>query len=176
MVKKTCSVTLAILLCSGMVFAQQPVEWTKVNSLEGRFSVELPSKPEPGSREVDSAVGKLMLYTFAASNKTGHFLISYADYPNEPASAAQKGVLDGVTSGVIKGLEAELITETTFSLRGYPGREFRAKRTVDGNEVIFSWKTLLAGRRLYQMGVVTAKADAESPDIQKFFTSFQLAN
>lgn len=178
MLKKICSVSLLMLLCSGLVSAVQEVvvEWSRVDSLEGRFNATMPSKPEPGSREVDSAVGKLTVYTFAASNKTGYFMISYGDYPNEPTSANQEGVLGRVTSGVIKGLKAELISETKISLKGYPGREFRAKKTVEGNEVVFTWKTFLVGRRLYQLGVATNKIDADSADLQKFFTSFQLAN
>ena len=178
MLKKTCSVSLVMLLCSGLAFALQEivVEWSKVNSTEGRFNAVMPTKPETASREVDSAVGKLMLYTFSSSNKVGHFMISYGDYPNEPTSANQEGVLNGVTGGVIKGLQAELISETKFNFQGHPGRDFRAKRMMEGNEVVFTWKTLLVGRRLYQMGVATTTADAESPDIQKFFMSFQLAN
>ena len=103
-------------------------------------------------------------------------MISYGDYPNEPASANQERVLNGVTSGVVKGLQAELISETKFSFHGHPGRDFRAKRTMEGNEVVFTWKTLLVGRRLYQMGVATSKNDADSPDLQRFFISFQLSN
>ena len=104
-------------------------------------------------------------------------MLSYADYPNEASSVTQQeAVLDGVRGGVLKGLEAELMSETKVTLNGHPGREFRAKKLSEGSEVVFSWRILLVGRRLYQMGVVTTKADAESADIQKFFTSFQLSN
>lgn len=177
MLKKICSVTIVMLLSSGLVFAQQTVEWTKVNSPEGRFTVELPSKPETQVRDVDSPMGILKLYVFGGSNGTGQFLISYADYPSEPISGTQpEAVLDGVRGGVLKGLQADLISETRVTLKGHPGREMRAKRILEGSEVVFSWKMFLVGRRLYQMGVVTSTADAESPDIQKFFMSFQLAN
>lgn len=178
MLKKTCLVSLVMLLCSGSAFAVQEivVAWSKVNSTEGRFNAVMPTKPETASREVDSALGKLMLYTFTSSNKVGYFMISYADYPNEPTIANQEGLLNGVTGGVIKGLEAELISETKFNFKGHPGRDFRAKRIVEGNEVVFTWKTLLVGRRLYQMGVATNTKDADAPDLQRFFTSFQLSN
>jgi hypothetical protein len=148
---------------------------TKVDSAEGRFSVSMPSKPEQGERDVDSAVGKLKLHTFGASNDVGQFMVSYADYPTEAASAAQQeSVLDGVRGGVLKGLQAELISETKVSTKGYPGRELRATKVTEGAEIVFSWKIFLVGRRLYQMAVATVKAEAESPDIQKFFISFQL--
>ncbi len=177
MLKKICSASLVLLLCSGFAFALQdtPVEWSKVDSIEGRFSVVMPSKPETGVRDVDTAVGILKLHTFGASNTTGQFLISYADYPNESTTATQQeAVLDGVRGGVIKGLNADLISETRVTIKGYPGRELRATRTIEGTQVVFSWKMFLVGKRLYQLGVATSKADAESPDIQKFFMSFQI--
>ena len=103
-------------------------------------------------------------------------MLSYADYPNEANTAEKDKVLDGVIDGVLKGLQGELISQNKVTLKGNPGREMRARRTVEGSEMIFSWKVILVGRRLYQMGVGTTKSDAESPDIQKFFMSLQLSN
>ncbi len=175
--RKIYSIAVVTALCATFALAvQQPPEWVKVDSTEGRFTAVMPSTPEKGVRDVDTAVGKLQLHTFGSSNKTGQYMLSYADYPNEPTAAQQEAVLDGVRGGVLKGLQAELQTETKVTLRGYPGRELRAVKVTDGNEVVFSWKMFLVGRRLYQMGVATTKADSQSPDIQKFFTSFQLAN
>ena len=176
--RKICAVAAILLLSSSAGFAfQAVVEWSKVDSPEGRFSVVMPKKPETGVREVDTAVGKLALHTFGTSNNIGHFMISYADYPEAPQTGtAQEAVLDGVRGGVVKGLNAELTSETRVTINGNPGRELRMKRVMEGAEVVFSWKMFLVGRRLYQMGVATTKADAESPDIQKFFLSFQLSN
>ena len=177
MLKKINSIALLTALCATFAFAvQQPLEWVKVNSTEGRFTAVMPSAPEKGVRDVDTAVGKLQLHTFGSSNTTGQYMLSFADYPNEPTVAQQEAVLDGVRGGVLKGLQAELVTETKITLKGYPGREMRAVKVTDGNEVVYSWKMLLVGRRLYQMGVATTRADSQSPDIQKFFTSFQLVN
>jgi hypothetical protein len=177
MLKKICSVSIITLICSGLAFAiQQAVEWSKLDSTDGRFSAVMPSQPKTGVSDVDSSVGTLKLYTFSASNNIGQFMLSYADYPNEATVAEQEAVLDGVISGVLKGLKAELVSQTKVTLKGYPGREMRATRMVEGSQMVFSWKVFLVGRRLYQLGVGTSKADAESPDIQKFFTSFQLVN
>lgn len=103
-------------------------------------------------------------------------MLSYADYPNEATGADRDKVLDGVIDGVLKGLQAELISQNKVSLNAYPGREMRARRTIEGSEMIFSWKVVLVGKRLYQMGVGTSKIDSESPEIQKFFMSLQLSN
>lgn len=154
MLKKTLAISIMILLLNGAGLAfQERVEWPTLSIAEGRFSVLMPTKPETGVRDVDTTVGKLALYTFASSNTIGYFLLSYADYPNEASTATQQeAVLDGVRGGVLKGLDAELISETRVTLRGHPGREFRAKKLSEGSEVVYSWKLFLVGRRLYQMG------------------------
>ena len=178
MFKKIFAISIMVLLLNGVGWAfQERVEWPTLSSPEGRFSALMPEKPKTSVQHVDTAVGKLAYYSFASSNNTCHFMISYADYPHEPASATQtEAVLDGVRGGVMKGLAAELMSETKVTLNGHPGRELRAKKMSEGSEVVFSWKMFLVGRRLYQMAVVTSKANAESADIQKFFTSFQLSN
>lgn len=176
LLNKTCSVAIVTLLCCGLGLAfQQTAQWSKLDSVEGRFSVSMPSPPEPATRDVDTAVGKLALYSFGSSNNVTHVMISYADYPTQPSNAVQyEKVLDGVRDGVIKGLEADLISETQIILRSHPGRELRAKKMFGDVEIVFTWKIYLVGRRLYQMGAATTKADAEVPDVQTFFNSFQL--
>lgn len=174
--KKTCLVAIVTLLCCGWGLAfQQTAPWTKLDSVEGRFSVSMPSTPELVTRDVDTAVGKLALYTFGSSNKVAQVVISYADYPTVPNNVAQnERVLDGVRDGVLKGLEGDLISETRVILKGYPGRELRARKMFGDVEIVFTWKMYLVGRRLYQMGAATTKADVDVPDVQRFFNSFQL--
>ena len=177
MPKKIYSFAVITLLCCGFAAVAQPVEWSKVDSTEGRFRALMPSKAEPTRSEVASKGGKITLFTFSSSNKTGAYMLSYADYPNAATSPAQEQtVLDGVRDGVLRGAEAALVSETKMTLNGYPGREMRAKRMVEGTEMIFSWRLFLVGRRLYQLAVATTKADSESPEIRKFFLSFELVN
>ena len=173
---KALSVAIVTLLCCGLGLAfQQTAEWSHLDFVEGRFSVSMPSKPEATSTVVDTAVGKLPLYTFCSASKVAQLMVSYADYPNEPSDAAQyENVLDGVRDGVLKGLEADLLIETRITLQGHPGREWRAIKAAGDVQIVFSWKVYLVGRRLYQMGAATTKADAEAADVQRFFNSFQL--
>ena len=173
---KTCSVAIFALLCCGWGLAfQQTAEWSKLDSVEGRFSASMPSKPEPGTLDVDTNFGKVSLYTFSSSSQVAQLVMSYADYPREPSDVAQyEKVLDGVRDGVLKGLKADLISETRVVLKNHPGRELRAKKMSGEVEIVFTWKMYLVGRRLYQLGAATTKADAEAPDLQRFFNSFQL--
>ena len=176
MYKKISTILIITLLLAGSALAFQQPEWAKVDSPEGRFSVIMPNTPQTSSSDVDTKVGKLKLYSFSSSGKAGEFMLSYADYPSEAAGAEKEAVLNGVIDGVLKGLQGELISQDKITLNGNPGREMRARRTLEGTEMIFSWKVVLVGRRLYQMGVGTTKSESESPEIQKFFTSLQLSN
>ena len=102
-------------------------------------------------------------------------MISYADYPNAATSPAhEQTVLDKVRDGVLKGTQAALVSETKLTLKGYPGREMQARKIIDGTEMILNWRLFLVGPRLYQMAVGTTKANSESPEIKKFFLSFEL--
>ena len=178
MPRRIYSFAVVTLLCCGFAaIAQQPVEWSKLDSTEGRFRALTPSKAESSVSEVPSGTLKITLYTFSSSNKTGSFMLSYADYPNAATSPEHEQiVLDKVRDGVLKGTQAALVSETKITLKGYPGREMRAKRTIEGTEMIFSWRLFLVGKRLYQLAVATTEADSQSPEIKKFLLSFELVH
>lgn len=164
------------------IYAQQSAEWVTFNSPEGGFSVLMPTKPEMEVKEVDSAVGKIPLHNFSSSTSDSYFIVSYSDYPVEAAADRREAVLDGVRDGVIKGTEAELVSEKKLTLSGpggqsatsYPGREFLAKRTIQGNEALLTWRIYLVGRRLYQVAAVVIKTSTAAPDVQRFLASLQL--
>lgn len=188
MPKKIRFVPIVVLLVTSLASAfQEPEPWRTFNSPEGKFSLLMPTEPKVKVQEVDSAVGKLTLYTYASSNKVAYMMASYGDYPKEPADAANaEKVLDDVREGVLKSIGGEVISGNKIVLKGrasagaavleYPGREFAAKKTGQDSEVVYNWRVYLVGRRLYQLAAVTNKADAASPDVPKFLTSFQLSN
>ncbi len=152
-----------------------PAPWRKFSSAEGRFNILMPVAPKVSSREAEGPAGKLTLHVYDASNSRGYFAVTYADYPGaarDPAHAEQ--VLDGVRTGVLRGVKGELISEKKISLKGHPGREFKASGKVQGIDVVFTWRIYLVGQRLYQLAVGAQAKDAAHPDVAKFLTSFDL--
>jgi len=175
--KASAFAALLVLLTWANASAQQPpAPWEKFNSPEGRFNVLMPTKPSVEVKEVESALGKLTLYAYSSSNNRGYFLASFGDYPTEPKDAANvETVLEAVQAGVLKGLELEASGPAKkISLSGFPGREFSAKKEMQGMKVVFNWRIYLAGRRLYQLAVVTQDTAVPSPEIGKFLTSFNI--
>ncbi len=181
-------VPIFVLLLTPIASAfQEPALWRTFNSPEGKFSLLMPTEPKVEVQEVDSAVGKLTLYSYASSSKVAYLMASYGDYPQEPTDAANaEQVLDDVRAGVLKSIGGEVISGNKIVLKGranagaalinYPGHEFTAKKTLEGSEVVYSWRMYLVGRRLYQLAAVTNKSDATSPDVSKFMASFQVKN
>jgi hypothetical protein len=188
MLKKLRVVPIIVLLLAPIASAfQETAPWRTFNSPEGKFSVLMPTGPKVEVQDVDSVVGKLTLYSYASSSKAAYLMVAYGDYPREPTDAANaEQVLDGVREGVLKGIGGEKISENKIVLTGransgaalidYPGREFTGRKIHEGSEVVFSWRIYLVGRRLYQLAAITNKADATSPDVPKFLTSFQLTS
>ena len=178
MLKKASITLLVVIACCAIAFGfQLPSDWVSFNSPEGRFSVSMPKKPADDVKDVDSVVGKLQLHSFTSSNATAYFMVAYGDYPIEPTVDRREKVLDGVRDGVVNGLDgSSLLSETKTTIDGHPGREFLAKKTVDGDELIYAWHVYLVGPRLYQVAAVAKKADSTAPEITKFFNSFRLTN
>lgn len=177
---KRISVSLVLALATFTIAfsMQQPTTvepgWEKFTSTEGRFAVLLPTKPKADSREVDTKVGKLTLYSFSSSGANGYFGISYGDYPSSPRDSAQaEQVLDGVRNGVVSGAGAKLTSEKKVTIKGNPGREIVASARIEESDVICTWRIYLVGRRLYQFASLTTVRDANHPDVAKFLNSVE---
>jgi hypothetical protein len=132
----------------------------------------MPSKPDISTNDVKTAQGVLTLYTYAIGNNNGYFIATYGDYVIE--SSDKEATLNAVRDGMAKGGKGEMISEKKISLDEHPGREIVLKVMVENRDVRFKWRIFLVGRRLYQIGVGTAKVDAEPPDVAKFLLSFGL--
>jgi hypothetical protein len=174
MLTRTLAALLLIIFPTLLAFGQQSPEWKKFDSPEGKFNILLPTQPELEVRDVDSAIGKLTLYAYSSKNDTSYFQVSYADYSIAPSDEQIEPVLDGIRRGVMDGLKAELLSEKKVSLHNYPGRQFTAQKSDEGIDIVFKWKIILVGRRVYQVAVATSPKDSESPDVQRFLTSFDV--
>ncbi len=181
MLKKTFAVVItmtgvAILIgVMGLVaFAQENSAWISFTSHEGRFTVLMPAKPKIEVKDTDTAQGTLPLHLISASNENAYFLISYNDFPNVD-EANKQAALEAGRTGAIESMGGQLVSERKISIGSNPGLEFSAKKVSEGSEIIANARLYFVGHRLYQMLVLAYKPHADSPDIQKFLTSFELS-
>jgi len=168
-------VVILIGVMGSGAYAQENSAWTSFTSAEGRFTVLMPAKPNTEVKDTNTAQGNLALHLFSAANDNGYFLISYNDFPNVDETNVQTALEAGRT-GAIESMGGELVSERKISMGNIPGLEFSAKKISEGPEIIANARLYFVGHRLYQLLVLAYKPHADSPDIQKFLTSFELAN
>jgi hypothetical protein len=176
MLKKTITPLLLVVVVNVLGFGfQRSAPWQKFNSPEGKFSVLMPSRPKLQVNDVEGAAGKSTHYNYTSVKNIGLFAVMYFDHPVELKDAAQReSRLDVIRDGVVASLGGEMISEKKIKLYGNPGREFSVRKTEQGSEDVYQWRIFLVGKRVYQLSVATERKDSGSPDVTKFFTSFDL--
>jgi len=135
----------------------------------GGFSVQMPRTPEDQSKVLETPIGSIKLNLFLCTYGKWVYMASYADHDKLAGDVEE--ILDGAREGALKNGNNKLISEESISLEGNPGRDFRME-APDGMRIRV--KIILAGTRLYQVGVVTPKNDSYSPKVEKYLASFRL--
>jgi len=149
--------------------------WQDYKSSAGKFSVQLPSKPQEQSQDQKTDVGTIKLnMVIAESNDSGYFM-GYADFPNKISNPAdiQKGLADSV-KGSVANLKGEIKSEKEFLLDDVPCRDFEAGGKVQSTDVSMKGRFCLAGNRLYQVFALGAKDKIAIADVDRFITSFKI--
>ena len=149
--------------------------WQDYKSSAGKFSVQLPSKPQEQSQDQTTDVGTIKLnMVIAESHDSGDF-VGYADFPNKVSNPAdiQKGLADSV-KGSVANLKGEIKSEKEFLLGDVPCRDFEAGGKVQATDVSMKGRFCLAGNRLYQVFALGAKDKIAIADVDRFITSFKI--
>jgi len=167
-----------VLTLVGVSSATQGVDdWVSFKSPEGRFSLQFPKTPNSDTRDVDSGTEKVTRYEYTATSSRITYMASFADYSRVPDMNEQQIVFDRLRDSLAAKLEARVFSETKISTNGNPGREFLMSKTPEGSaEIIYHWRAYIVGRRLYQVAASYYKRDSRSPELSKYFDSFQVLN
>ncbi|MEA5486003.1 MULTISPECIES: hypothetical protein [Pseudanabaena] len=149
--------------------------WQDYKSSTGKFSVQLPSKPQEQSQDQPTDVGTIKLnMVIAEANESGYF-VGYADFPNKIAdpAAIQKGLADSV-KGSVANLKGEIKSEKEYLLGDIPCRDFEASGKVQTTDVSMKGRFCLADNRLYQVFALGAADKIAASDVDRFITSFKI--
>jgi len=139
-------------------------------STEGRFSVLLPGDPQQSSQQIafkDGGSATLYQFWVEQENDNVTYMVMYNDYPAEYANGPAKDVLAATRDGAIQ--DKTLTSDTAIDLNGVPGRAF----TVYDADWNYSIHQFLAGKRLYQLIVVSSK-DHPAGQAEEFMNSFRI--
>lgn len=156
---------LTTMLLSGYplveaVYAQQPANgsksvWQQFTSPQGKFMVLMPGKPKPVKQSYPTPLGVINSQGFLVENygKKVAYLVAYSDFPINLKSNNSNQILDWAGKGILGGVNGKLVSQRSFKLQGFPGRELTYLATGG----IFKHRMYLVNRRLYQVVVATSK-------------------
>ncbi len=164
-------IAVALFLLAGAASAncQQMQPYT---STDGRFTVNFPQgEVKQSSQTIDlKGGGTTTLYQFwvELDNNNVSYMVMYNDYTGNYASGAPQDTLATTRDGAVSG--KTLTSDMAIDLNGVPGRAFTA---TDTSGWYFSVRQFLAGKRLYQLIVVSTK-DHPATQTDQFMSSFRI--
>jgi hypothetical protein len=149
--------------------------WQDYKSSAGKFTVEVPSKPQEQSQEQKTNVGTIKLNMVIAEASDSGYFIGYADFPNKIANPAdvQKGLGDSV-KGSVANLKGVIKSEREYMLGDVPCRDFEASGKVQTTDVSMKGRFCLVGNRLYQVFALGAADKIAAADVDRFIKSFKI--
>ena len=149
--------------------------WQDYKSSAGKFTVEVPSKPQEQSQEQKTNVGTIQLNMVIAEASDSGYFIGYADFPNKIANPAdvQKGLGDSV-KGSVANLKGVIKSEKEYMLGDVPCRDFEASGKVQTTDVSMKGRFCLAGNRLYQVFALGAADKIAAADVDRFIKYFKI--
>ncbi|MGI0490741.1 hypothetical protein ACN4EG_02930 [Alkalinema pantanalense CENA528] len=152
--------------------------WKTFSPTGGGFSILMPGNPKQISQPLKIQTGdtvELIGYATDLGPKQGMYMVTYADMPFAASkeSKLSQQALDGAMNAVLGKIQGELVSQQSFALKGYPGREatFRMNGNITGKIRMF-----LVENRFYQLLTLTAQEKATAKSVSGFFNSFKLVN
>lgn len=160
------------LLIGGAIPASQ---WRELAPAGLGFSVLMPADPKIDTREQATEAGPVEMHKYRASPKKpnelfGVVLTRFPEIVGQQLGGAEK-LLDVGKQDVAESCQGTVESEKRIDLEGFPGMELTVSPSGGGSckARIFTTKA-----KIYEVFVFAPKARINSPDVDKFFTSFRL--
>jgi len=142
-------------------------DWVSTESEEGGFVISMPGEPEPETREMEGAQGKVYLLTLQKRHRV--YAVAWSDYAETELDAlGADRLLDYAMEAGTEAISGTITRSLALQWQGHPGREFWAD--VPGGKA--HYHLYLVGKRLYRLAIIHAPEFAANHDA--FFSSFKL--
>lgn len=171
------SVAVALLLLSTplALAEEQPAakRLIEFKSEAGKFSVQLPGKPEEEVTEVGTA--KQKQYQFSVGTEQGAYIVSYQDNPNLQGSTSKElaAALQSGRDRLIDVFRGKLLESKSTTLdKTHPGLNFRISIPQAKGEA--RCRFYMVGTRLYQIMAIGVPEFANSKQATEIMDSFKL--
>jgi hypothetical protein len=154
-----------------LVTPQIAIEWKSFTSKEGRFTIDLPGEPKPEKLPDNT-------YKFAVEIENTVYIVVYTDVADaitDPDKVTQ--VLEASKDAELKLLEGKSLTQKRIKAGEFSGIQINF--SIPASKIAGSGygieRFYLAGKRIYEVGVITDNIKAEEPSYARFFDSFKVA-
>lgn len=154
-------------LCIGGCGPGQP-QWSEFSPPEGDYRVLMPGTP---TREAKTAEGvPVQVYSVKSSGGT-YTVACFRAPPGTYFEVAPETAIVRARDNAVKHVNGTLNEDKEISLGRHPGRAFEVQ--AQGTKLVL--RVYFANNNLYTLEVAGKGLDASSPNVQKFFDSFQLS-
>ena len=151
------------------VKADEPAEYS---STDGKFTIKFKESPQESEKDVPTEIGDLKMHMFMyEESNTKAYMVAYSDYPAALIEKSDaKTLLQGSKEGVTGQFQASITDEKSSKFQGSECIDFAAS----GPQYHTAYKLVLAGNRLYQVGILQTGGPVDADDIDKFIGSFKI--
>jgi hypothetical protein len=150
------------------------IVWQKVDRTSDGFRVEMPADVKqiqiPAYNETGGADPVETIFSNPDTETT--FSVAWADNP--PVARVNRHeagqILEMARDGAVARTQTSLVTESTSTTQGFPGRDFAARNSGGG---VMNSRLIYAGSRLYMLNAAFPSEGARRDrDVSRFFNSF----
>lgn len=147
-------------------------EPTEFSSDAGKFSIKFKVAPQESTKDVPTEIGDVKMYMFMHEESvTKAYMVAYCDYPSELIKQSDaKTLLNGSKEGVVGQFKATITEEKSSKFQGNEAIDF----TASGPQYHTAYKLVLAGNRLYQVGILQDGGPVSQDDMDTFIGSFKI--
>jgi hypothetical protein len=160
--------------------APPPETWVAVDSVEGRYRIRMPGKPE---LSVEDAGSKhplhLSWYVAGEDEDAARYAVGYSDLDAAYTKIEDiENALDVGIRGLTTRLSATIETDSLVSVDGYPGRQLQMRigATVSPIGRICILRAFVVKDRIYQVIVISTRAALARSLSDDFLDAFQLTS
>ena len=160
-------ISVAILALSA---CYSELDWREVTSVQGRYRITMPAKPQEEIRTLKHATGSVKMTMTAARAADWMFGVSYADFPAGVDIQKQR---DEQRDAVLRNISGRIIKQS----QGRPGTSALIAEGRRGDiKLDLRARFIVDGQRLYQIAAIGTKGSVPDTEVDTFLDSFKLQN
>lgn len=150
--------------------------WQDYSSESGKFSVQMPTKPQEISQEKKTEVGAVKINMALSESNTSAYMVSYNDYPAKfTDSEIQERINQGAKGFITGSIKGKINSSKESKLGEIPCLDFDGTGKIQSIDATTKGRICIADNiRLYQVVVVAPSDKFSQVNADRFIASFKI--